>query len=1029
LPLIDDSDNTVRQEAAKLLATFVYRNKDSTEVGPLVIDKLPAHRRTVFADEWRKIAKDSPCPALDMEQRVSTPASPSNGGRRASPGRQRPASPGTQRPASPRTQRPASPRTQRPPSPGPEAEPEKPSRAKSQPEGPTRAAQPSISVRPEPVATSASTPVGTPAAPETSDLVAQMAAEIKSLRCKVERMEKERTEVEKATPDNSSAAFQPRSRLRAPSGERQRAAGDLRAASGDRQRAASGDRQRAASGDRQRAASGDRHAPADRARPATPRRTREPSAERRDATPTRQRQPSAPRQVPSIQFGSALSPRLSAESNAAKERMKSGHGESHLASQEEPRTLGHNSSVLALHAEGAPTFRIDMPKQSRQARQHKEKSQYWGPEQIPAEYLSLLRDVWRQCVDDGLWRQMFSERMDDQLSALHCWKQQAVEQFESILQAEVLDLVLKWLTWILFNSNTQVWKLVLEVLSALLHNLAAAEMQLTEREQQILVPNIVERSGHNISAIRETMSSILRQCILVCPRLRILPMLLHGLTSKSKRSACCSLKAIGDALDRPTAVALLRSQKDLALVLKMTEDKDAEIRKAAVHVAALFSLHLEEEAFSRLCRGLPAAAKGPVRAAVAKLTSADAATLPAPKSAQPSSLNTSVSESPAVSRRASANAVPQEAEARRNLPAPAACTPQRTQRQRTPSASPAPRSPSPRPPEASLNPSPCPSNRGFSPARVATSQTGRRASAMAASPMSDISVRAPLNEETTRELSARLVRAAAASGKQEEFVNLCSLLADRAKAADAADTPCLAEALCAVMLTCFDPAAARIDRCGPLLNVLDEFCAARETVKNMPMDAVRRMLLELLKHLENAAWSKRLNEGQQLLRKLNLSCVMLLNGMTRTTAYNLLLDFGQDEKEVVSGYLVVKCLRKLNKNLSSSRSPEQDAQAILELVYIWLEKASEKSFAVVSEGVKEVVEAAALLSAEAAKKWSQVKPEKGKQHLLKAWLTVANEKENAPLGSPVTAPLPGTKVDGENKSLNSPCRARNASFA
>ena len=35
-------------------------------------------------------------------------------------------------------------------------------------------------------------------------------------------------------------------------------------------------------------------------------------------------------------------------------------------------------------------------------------------------------------------------------------------------------------------------------------------MQLTDRETQILVPNVVERSGHNILTIREMMQDVLR---------------------------------------------------------------------------------------------------------------------------------------------------------------------------------------------------------------------------------------------------------------------------------------------------------------------------------------------------------------------------------------------------------------------------------------------------------------------------------------------------------------------------------------
>lgn len=33
-----------------------------------------------------------------------------------------------------------------------------------------------------------------------------------------------------------------------------------------------------------------------------------------------------------------------------------------------------------------------------------------GPETIPSDHLSALREQWRSCVEEWLWRQMFSDR-------------------------------------------------------------------------------------------------------------------------------------------------------------------------------------------------------------------------------------------------------------------------------------------------------------------------------------------------------------------------------------------------------------------------------------------------------------------------------------------------------------------------------------------------------------------------------------------------------------------------------------------
>eukprot|EP00434_Breviolum_minutum_P000562 symbB.v1.2.000489.t1/scaffold11.1/size528188/38 len=79
MPLVDDSDNTVRQEAVKALAKLVLQNREAADT---VLDRLPAHRRNLFEDEYRKLCKETPA---TPEPRVPTPLSPVITDRRTSP--------------------------------------------------------------------------------------------------------------------------------------------------------------------------------------------------------------------------------------------------------------------------------------------------------------------------------------------------------------------------------------------------------------------------------------------------------------------------------------------------------------------------------------------------------------------------------------------------------------------------------------------------------------------------------------------------------------------------------------------------------------------------------------------------------------------------------------------------------------------------------------------------------------------------------------------------------------------------------
>jgi len=264
-------------------------------------------------------------------------------------------------------------------------------------------------------------------------------------------------------------------------------------------------------------------------------------------------------------------------------------------------------------------FKIEPSKLGKTVRQLKERSQYWGPEPIPPEHLANLKESFKGVIDAGLCKNMFSEKMEDLLGALKCWQRNIPLHFAKI--CEVLDMVLKWLTWVLFTTNTQTWKQALEVLNSLLGSIAATEGgQLTEREAHILVPNIVERSGHNNLAIRESMMLVLSQSMQVYSRLKMLPMLLHGLASKNKRSATCTLHTLAEGCDRQVAYQTLRSQKDVLVIVRMLDDKDMELRKAAVHFVALLSIHAEGDAFAKSCgRHLAKDTQTVVKTAAARL--------------------------------------------------------------------------------------------------------------------------------------------------------------------------------------------------------------------------------------------------------------------------------------------------------------------------------------------------------------------------------------------------------------------------
>jgi len=663
-----------------------------------------------------------------------------------------------------------------------------------------------------------------------------------------------------------------------------------------------------------------------------------------------------------------------------------------------------------------------------------------------------LKESWKACVPERLYRCMFSDRMEEQLLSLQCWKQQVSEQIDSAV--EVLDMVLKWLTWMLFNTNTQVWKLVLEVLGGLLDRLVAAEVVLTDREAQILAMNVLERSGHNIVSVRENMMSILRQTLLVHPRLKLLPLILLALASKNKRSAACAMRLLGDALDRQVAATLARSQKDLGVVLKMVDEKDPDVRKAAIHVVASLSQHLDSDAFSRIVQSMPKSTQPIVRSAAARLP---------PPAEEPQVADERPPREPQATAPTPAIGAPS-----RHMQGPESPTP--ALRRSTSAASAGVQSPG-KVAHAAHSPGKAP-GRPLSARQVQELSTAAPLAPAAAVPEPTAPSQAPVHSSAALSTStapeaqqvASLARRLVQCGG-EDFRSICGMLKQRVRYVTEADAVPLAEALVHSMRMYFGHDGCA-DRCLPLVELLDEFCASKDCLRPLPTTLLRGMLKEQLRNLQYSSWTKRVENGSVILRTLNLSCVMLLNGINRRIAYSLLLELGTEESEAVHSSLVVKCLRKLNKSLTTCRNPDLEVQAALDVIKQWLQKVQprlaqapaegrekgmvESAAAALMDGVKEVVDAARNTSAPAAAAWAS-RAEGGEElRLLREWILLScsqGEKENLPAVTSATRQLasprggsppskegggqgsPGPlkrRVSSPAKIFGSPCKSRNA---
>lgn len=632
---------------------------------------------------------------------------------------------------------------------------------------------------------------------------------------------------------------------------------------------------------------------------------------------------------------------------------------------------------------------------------------------------------------------MFSDKMDAQLHALQAWKRQLSGEFASV--TETLDMVIKWITWMLFNTNTQVWKGCLDVLGALLRGLTSTGSELTDREASVLIPNMIERSGHNMQAIRESMMGLLRQLHGVYPRIKMLPMLIHGLTSKNKRSAACCLRCLGD-MDRHTALALSRS-KDLTLVIRFLDDKDAESRRSSQQVLVSLSHYVDCETFNRVIHSLPKSVQQSIRVAASRPHD-DSGRVPC-DSLVSENLDDSVVGSADGSLYGDVRAETETAERGDRDVRPVTPTRDRRDglsrpdtptrlRQPTPTRLGSPnkaasRLPSPSSPTKITDlrspvrdrsrdrrvPTDTPQHKG-SP-REAPKETPKEAPK---APPKEAPKEA--SKETPKVAPRNSVLALASqlsTGSDDEFKAVCEALAPRVKKLDSAsivqEAPKMAEALLLAMQTHFGSQGS-VERCWPLVAVLEEFCGLRECIRPLPERLLKSMLRELLRNLDHHGWTRRLKDGTVLLRKMNLACVMLLNSMNRSCAIGLILELGILEGELVSTSLVVKCLRKTYKGLGQSRNVKEEVRNVMDALYAFVrlvdqrlnqrahpEKTMDSTVATLMQGAREVAEAALQASPDVVSKWLAERSEGVSSEvalLLNALVakTGVAEKENLP---------------------------------
>ena len=184
-------------------------------------------------------------------------------------------------------------------------------------------------------------------------------------------------------------------------------------------------------------------------------------------------------------------------------------------------------------------------------------------------------------------KMMFTNDIKAQL-----WALDALDEAIKSGEAEFLnnfDLLLRWLVLRISEAsvNTQVLNRVLDVFLGAMHAASDLDYKLVEQEAAILLPALVEKSGHNIESVRERFRSISRAIPTVYLASKFVGYLTTGLVeTKSSRTRAECLDVIARLIERHGLLVCLREDKTLLEVFKLVETRDMSLRNCALNCLA-----------------------------------------------------------------------------------------------------------------------------------------------------------------------------------------------------------------------------------------------------------------------------------------------------------------------------------------------------------------------------------------------------------------------------------------------------------
>nr|XP_056713072.1 cytoskeleton-associated protein 5-like [Euleptes europaea] len=223
----------------------------------------------------------------------------------------------------------------------------------------------------------------------------------------------------------------------------------------------------------------------------------------------------------------------------------------------------------------------------------------WNFSNPSSKYVEQLKAQMGGYLSSELQEEMFHSNFQHHIKALTIMAKHLETEKDGVISC--LDLILKWLTLRLFDTNTWVLMKSLEYLKRLFDLLIQENYQLTENEASSFLPYLLLKMGATKQSILKEVRAIVKQTILIYPVSKTFCFLLEGAKGKNSNQRVGCLEELGWLLkEYGLDVCQPNPSKALKTIVSLAGDSNNAVHSAALRVIAMTRDVCGSEAFKAI---------------------------------------------------------------------------------------------------------------------------------------------------------------------------------------------------------------------------------------------------------------------------------------------------------------------------------------------------------------------------------------------------------------------------------------------